>query len=128
MVQKLNMTNEEICREYRLSNESKLQIRILAEMNLCAPDEIVRILKAGGEKVDARWYNRKVGKKKVSPVQKPPRSVHLTEDESALLVEYIDRTLNPAAAQGFFDPLRLHQLTGIYKRCAEVCGNGQTES
>ncbi len=37
----MNMTNNEIRREYRLAKDKKEQIKILADLNLCSKSEIV---------------------------------------------------------------------------------------
>ena len=44
----MQMTNEEICREYRQAKNRQNQIRILADENLCSVDEIRKILIDGG--------------------------------------------------------------------------------
>ena len=41
----MEMTNEEICRDFRQAKHKADQIQILSELNQCKPDEIVRILK-----------------------------------------------------------------------------------
>lgn len=43
------MTNEEVARSYRNSKRRGTQIRILAELNLCQPQEIKEILVEMGE-------------------------------------------------------------------------------
>lgn len=42
------MTNEEIVRMYREAKNKKLQVEILADLNLCKQEEIIEILKKGG--------------------------------------------------------------------------------
>lgn len=44
----MEMTAEEICRDYRLSLRKNAQIKILAELNLTTKTEIKRILSKGG--------------------------------------------------------------------------------
>jgi len=52
-------TDEEICKEYRTAKDKRSVVQVLAELNACGKDEIVRILKAHGEEVDARWGAKK---------------------------------------------------------------------
>ncbi len=46
----MEMTNDEIVMMYREAKNKKQQIRILAELNCCSKDEILRILKEGNVK------------------------------------------------------------------------------
>lgn len=45
----MNMTPEEICREYRQAKHKDKYIQILADMNLCKPQDILAILSDNGE-------------------------------------------------------------------------------
>lgn len=45
----MNMTPEEICREYRQAKHKDKYIQILADMNLCKPQDILAILSDKGE-------------------------------------------------------------------------------
>lgn len=45
----MEMTDKEICQEYREAKNKNQQIRILADLNLCTPREILDILTAAGE-------------------------------------------------------------------------------
>ena len=45
----MNMTPEEICREYRQTKHKDQYIQILADMNLCKPQDILAILSDKGE-------------------------------------------------------------------------------
>lgn len=47
----MQMTDGEICREYRLAKNKREQIRILAELNCTDERSIIDILLRGGEKV-----------------------------------------------------------------------------
>ena len=44
----MNMTAEEICREYRQAKDKDAQIGILADLNQCSKEKILEILKTGG--------------------------------------------------------------------------------
>ena len=50
----MQMTNEEICRDYRQAKNKFKQIKILSELNQCKPDEIISILKNEGVQVGSR--------------------------------------------------------------------------
>lgn len=47
----MQMSAEEICRDYRQAKDPKAQIRILADLNACSPAHIKKILQEGGEAV-----------------------------------------------------------------------------
>jgi len=69
----MEMTIEDICKEYRTSKNRKDQINILAQLNSCRPMEIVEILKNNGEHVDMRWFQNNTRKKKIeTPEQAMP--------------------------------------------------------
>ena len=61
----MTMTNEEIARDYRLAKNGLKQAHILAELNRCSVDEIVRILQEQGVKVDGRLTQK--GRTHASP-------------------------------------------------------------
>ena len=42
------MSDEEIVRNYREAKDKKKQVGILADLNVCKPEEIIEILKRGG--------------------------------------------------------------------------------
>ena len=67
----MQMTNEEIIREYRGAKNKKEQIKILADLNTCDTNTIKEILAAGGEAV-ARPYKRseKPEEKKAAKTEK----------------------------------------------------------
>lgn len=44
----MTMTNEEIVRDFKLAKNPAVQVQILADLNATTPDEIKRILLAGG--------------------------------------------------------------------------------
>ena len=47
----MQMSAEEICRDYRQAKDPRAQIRILADLNACSPAHIKKILQEGGEAV-----------------------------------------------------------------------------
>ena len=54
----MQMTNEEIVREYRLSADHQRQIEILADENLCRKSDIAKILIDAGCDVPKYWRNK----------------------------------------------------------------------
>ena len=47
----MRMTENEICREYNKAKDKKLQIGILADMNVCNKEDILKILIRNGQDV-----------------------------------------------------------------------------
>jgi len=81
------MTNEEICREYRQAKDSRHQIQILAELNQCEKEEIIRILRESGvieeklraDSVICRGYLS--AKNRTYYIQKTARENHCSVEE-----------------------------------------------
>ena len=63
------MTRNEILRSFQTAKDKREQVKILADLNLCKPEEIVAILKEMGE--DGRQFNGWL-QKKVAPVEEKP--------------------------------------------------------
>ena len=63
----MQMSNEDIVKEYRESKNKKGQIQILADLNACEREKIVRILTSHGEMEEKK--PKAAGKEKVAPVQ-----------------------------------------------------------
>lgn len=66
----MTMTNEEICREYRLAKQPAKQIDVLADLNQCPKKVIVEILRQAGEKLPGNYY--KAPKKPAAPAEEKP--------------------------------------------------------
>lgn len=45
------MTEAEICREYREAKNQRAQVEILADLNLCSKNEILKVLMVNGQDV-----------------------------------------------------------------------------
>lgn len=56
----MQMTPEEIVREYRTAKHKTEQIKILADLNVCSRGEIARILDEAGEKIDKRFLSKRL--------------------------------------------------------------------
>lgn len=61
----MQMTDKEICKEYREAKNPNNQIKILAELNSTTVENVVEILKANNEPLRKRPYNRKAEPVKV---------------------------------------------------------------
>lgn len=86
----MQMTNEEICRNYRQAKDKQNQIQILAELNNCKANEIREILKDSGELKEenipltveeiCRSY-REAGHNRQNQIRKLARINHCTVEE-----------------------------------------------
>lgn len=54
----MEMSLDDIRKEYRTAKDRKEQIKILAQLNETTPRVILEMLHDAGEAVDMRWYNR----------------------------------------------------------------------
>ena len=86
----MQMTNEEICRNFRQAKDKQNQIQILAELNNCKANEIREILKDSGELKEenipltveeiCRSY-REAGHNRQNQIRKLARINHCTVEE-----------------------------------------------
>lgn len=80
----MTMTKEEILKDFKEAKDQRAQVKILADLNLCKPEDIINILKEMGE--DGRQFNGWIPRKTKAPNEKPtlaeftpgikPRAVH----------------------------------------------------
>lgn len=54
----MQMTEQEICKEYREAKDPNRQLTILAQLNTCEPGDILAILEKNGEPLKKRPYQR----------------------------------------------------------------------
>ena len=54
----MEMSIDDIRKEYRTAKDGKEQIKILAQLNETTPRVILEMLHDAGEAVDMRWYNK----------------------------------------------------------------------
>ena len=73
----MQMSNEDIVKEYRESKNKKGQIQILADLNACDREKIVRILTSHGAMEEKK--PKAAGKEKVAPVQQSPIALVVPE-------------------------------------------------
>ena len=59
-----SMSEEEICREFRLAASKTKQLQILADENVCTKKEIAEILIRNGEEGVPKWYTNPPKEKK----------------------------------------------------------------
>lgn len=80
----MQMTSEEILRDFRQAKHKKEQIKILAELNACSVEEIVDILKAQG--VDGRSLH-------CAKIKKNPSPPEINSPDLSQLQQRIERLL-----------------------------------
>ena len=82
----MQMTNEEIIRDYKLANNKSSQIAILADLNCCSKEDIKKILQEGGIELQKR--TKSAPKKKIAPTK--PVKVQEEDDCVEELEEIIE--------------------------------------
>ena len=114
------MTDEEICREYRLAKNKANQVNILVDLTGYSRSEILKILVDGGEAVDKRLYGNNKGTKPPAPkrpdAKKKERTdtVVLSREEADALADFMAVRLQPWIWSQEQDLAQIHLLTGIY--------------
>lgn len=120
------MTNEEICREYRLAKNKANQVNILVDLTGYSRSCILNILVAGGEDVDKRLLGNNKRKKQdpappLPPKPKPeqrerPDTIVLSREEADALGDLLGEKLPQWIRGQERDLKQIHLLTGIYLR------------
>lgn len=111
------MTDEEICRDYRLAKNKANQITVLADQNQCNRKEIIAVLLENGEKVDKRLIGHPNPRKseQAAPVKRPKaKKISLTADEAGALGRFLEDALPERLPK--MELQEIHELTGIYKK------------
>lgn len=67
----MEMSLDDIRKEYRTAKDRKEQIKILAQLNETTPRVILEMLHDAGEAVDMRWYNRPKRAQKAETPEQP---------------------------------------------------------
>lgn len=95
----MEMPTSEIVRRFKNAADKKQQIEILAQMNLCSPEEIRAVLIQGG--VDQRTLPRKRKEETPAPAPAPQRtSSYLSEEMSAKeMSDILDAALHKYKAE-----------------------------
>lgn len=75
----MQMTTDEILRDYRAAKSKQNQIGVLADLNCCKARDIVNILLEAGEHVPGNFLPGERRKKKDVPVAATPTSAPVTE-------------------------------------------------
>lgn len=73
----MEMTKEEILRDFQTAKDKREQVKILAQLNLCKPEAIIDILKEMGE--DGRQFNGRVTRKPKEPKAPTAKGAMLAE-------------------------------------------------
>ena len=118
----MEMTNEEICRDFRQAKHKADQIQILSELNQCNPDEIVRILKEGGIQIGSRTKKFLKDEKLLSgerlfvslPVQKTSVPADWRESLKILTERITELKQQRNAIE--------KELSDIYQALGDLCG------
>lgn len=71
----MEMSLEDIRKEYRTAKDGKEQIKILAQLNETTPRVILEMLHDAGEAVDMRWYNKPKRAQKAETPETPEQAM-----------------------------------------------------
>lgn len=71
----MQMTKQEICKEYREAKDPNHQLTILAQLNACGAGDIVAILEKNGEPLRKRLYQKNTKPKKEAKADEIPPGV-----------------------------------------------------
>lgn len=71
----MQMTEQEICKEYREAKDPNRQLTILAQLNACGAGDIVAILEKNGEPLRKRLYQKNTKPKKEAKADEIPSGV-----------------------------------------------------
>ena len=87
------MTSTEICKEFREAKNQKLQIRILADQNLCSKDEIIKTLMESGEDLSCMKPKKKQQENEEIKVKEPKSLPDLVLEALYEKMEQIDKQI-----------------------------------
>lgn len=99
----MQMTDDEIYREYKTAKDPKNQIKILAQLNCCDPQKIKDIIASKGEPVPKRKYTRRVpvikadGKAESKPVTGLPEAVVNTLKQK---IKFLESSIERCVIEG----------------------------
>lgn len=86
---KFEMTDSEIIRSFQNAEKPKDQVRILAELNNVALQDMAEKLKELGQPVDMRWYAQVPKKKTEKPEKEEKEYVNVNEEMQSLKDEVL---------------------------------------
>lgn len=132
------MTNEEICRDYRLAKQKVKQIGILADLNECTKKQIVEILKAGGEELPYIYQPHTQPRKQTTDAPpEAPEAPEMDDNETVSVREVLPFLVGQAALEAIVDlidymesdyeeqrdrtVLRIEGIVNVWKRIVERC-------
>jgi len=115
----MEMTNEEICRNYRQAKYRQRQIKILADENLCSVEEIRKILIDGGALVPKPPKPKKTASVSGSEARsesdaKPVKAPADWKDSLKALTEYITELKQRKTAIE-------KEISEIYQALGDLC-------
>ena len=101
----MEMSIEDIRKEYRTAKDRKEQIKILAQLNETTPRTILELLRDEGEAVDMRWYSKPKPKERKAETPEQP-AAEPAEIQAPKKVEPLGYITSGALIEilGRFDP------------------------
>jgi len=114
----MNMTNEEIVRNYREAKKKLNQIKILADMNECKSRDIAQLLIEAGESVPSIFLGQTRGKK----IQRKPKD---PEDTKPARESFeLETTTEPAESTGLLTVADLIEVMKTLPQNVPILGDG----
>lgn len=89
----MNMSVDEICRNYRQAKDKKEQIKILADLNCTSKDEIIKVLVDCGEMEPPESRPKKTSKKHAAKLPEPVAQALFTR------IDELDKLIKPLEDQ-----------------------------
>ena len=118
------MTTEEIIREYRLAQDKRRQVKILADLNCVSNEEMAMLLRENGQEVDKRYFNKPPKKNPAADQEKEPEVpavCTLTQQEAYTLVDFIDNSIEGYAFEN------MPKIIGFVRLYEKLAGCGGEE-
>lgn len=100
----MQMTNEEIVREYSSSKDKRKQINILAQLNTCDASQIREILEAAGVEMPKRKYT------KAKPEEKPKKAKTESEELPTAIIKSLTMRINEIGAAITLQEAKIEEL------------------
>jgi len=121
----MEMSIEDIRKEYRTAKDRKEQIKILAQLNETTPRTILEILHDAGEAVDMRWYSRPKPKRTAETPETPETPIPPTLDAnpakeekdymtSGQLIEILGRFPADTLVLDYVEPIKTVMFSVVF--------------
>lgn len=99
----MQMTEDEIYRDYKSAKDPKNQIKILAQLNCCDPQKIKDIIASKGEPVAKRKYTRRQPVTKAAPKAETKQDKSLPESVVNALkqkIKFLESSMERCVIEG----------------------------